>query len=437
MITTKITFNKSYNKRETSNFILFSLGKLVSIFGNAIYTFAMGLFVLQSTGSGLSFATTLIVGTIPILLVNPIAGVMADRFDKKKLVIWTDIFSGLVLLAVYLLSLIYGLSLMMIYISTFIITSFTCIFGISIEAAKPNMVSDKMLLNINSVSKIIDSISSILGPMIGGMVFAFMDIKVFILINGLSYIMSGISEMFIDFKFNVQLDNKNNEESYVDKKLNYMINIFIKDIKDGFKYIIMRKGLTRIISIFVSLNFFLGLSITVPLPYIINNVLRLSSREFGFIEGAFPVGLIVGALLIKKIIENVSYNRLLVNSSKGIAVSMILMGLPVLFINTAFNSTVYLIYYCVTMILLGIFIAFVDIPLMYILQKFIPNEYRGRVISLGITIAKTILPLALIISGVLVNLISSYILPVTGGVLLLIFSLVVLRGSKEITKELN
>lgn len=156
------------NKTERRNFILFSLGKFVSIFGASIYSFAIGLYVLEITGSGLNFALSLIVSSIPMLIINPFAGVLADKFDKKKIVVMMDIVNGTFLMLIYIISCIYGLSLPIIYISTFITTIFSTIFGISMEAAIPNIVSKDMLMNINSISKIIDSISSILGPMVGG-----------------------------------------------------------------------------------------------------------------------------------------------------------------------------------------------------------------------------------------------------------------------------
>jgi len=75
------------------------------------------------------------------------------------------------------------------------------------------------------------------------------------------------------------------------------------------------------------------------------------------------------------------------------------------------------------MIFAGIAISFIDIPLFYILQKTIPDEFRGRVLSIGLSIAKMILPVALIIAGVLINLLPSYFLPIISGVLLCIFSI--------------
>lgn len=412
------------NKREISNLILFSLGKGMSVFGTSIYTFAIGLHVLNATGSGLSFAATLFFGLVPIIIFNPIAGVIADRFDKKKIVVGMDFLNGAMFITLYFLSLMYDLNLVMIYLSTFLTTAFTTIFGISIETAKPNMVSDKKLLSINSISKIIDSISSILGPFIGGLIFAYIDIKSFILINGISFISSAISEIFIDFKYNYE--EKNKEETKIG---------FIKDIKEGFRYIAERKDIIKILSIVISLNFYLSFSVTVPLPFIINNVLKLTSKQYGVIESAFPVGMIIGAVFVKKAFEKTSYDRLLIFTSLLLPISMILLGVPLLLFNLSISSVIYLIYYSIIMIAFGIAIAFVDIPVIYLIQKIVPDEFRGRVLSVGISIGKTISPIALIISGFLINRLPSYILPMAGGSMLLIINILILKRSSVINIE--
>lgn len=69
---------KSKNRKEISNLVLFSLGKFVSVFGTSVYTFAIGLYVLKVTGSGLSFAVTLGFGLVATIIFNPIGGAMAD-----------------------------------------------------------------------------------------------------------------------------------------------------------------------------------------------------------------------------------------------------------------------------------------------------------------------------------------------------------------------
>lgn len=414
------------NKKERLNFILFSLGKFVSIFGASIYSFAIGLHVLKITGSGMSFALSLIVSIIPMLVINPFAGVLADKFDKKKIVVSMDIINGLFLMLLYIVSGIYGLSLEMIYISTFITTIFTTIFGISMESAVPNIVSENMLININSISKIIDSISSILGPMVGGIVFAFIDIRYFILFSGVSYVLSGISEIFIDFKFNYS-GNNDSENSIR----------FVEDMKKGLEYIAGEKEIIGLFSVFISLNFFIGLSVTIPLPYIINNVLELGSKALGIIQSSFPLGIIVGAIIVKRVMKKNSYKKILILSSLILGICTNLLGFPVLFKNIVFTNAIYTFYYSGIMIVFGVAISFIDIPILYILQRMIPNEYRGRVLSIVMTMVKAILPLALILSGFLLNRIPAYFITTVGGILLFITNVLALNKEKALFLDMN
>ncbi len=401
------------NYKEFKNILLFTAGKTVSVFGSAIYTFALGLYVLELTGSALSFAVSLILGTLPMVILNPIAGVVADKLDKKKLVVSMDFLSGLLLVAAYLLSAVYGLNLTLIYATTFLLTVFTIFFTVAFEAAKPNIVSEKLLLNINSISKIIDSVSSILGPMLGGVIFAVLDIRTFVLFNGISFIISAISEAFIDFRFNCSEEIKTESKATVN---------FIKDIKEGFAYLGKQNSIKSLIITLVALNFFLGFSVTVPMPYIINNVLKLDSAKFGMIQGAFPVGMIIGALLIKKISDSSSYFLIFKKISTALSICIIMLGLPILFTSISFIEIFYVIYYCLIMICFGILIAFIDIPIAYLMQKVIQEEYRGRVWSISISMAKALLPVALLTSGMLINMIPAYIMPFAGGVMLLIIN---------------
>ncbi len=397
------------NKRECANFGLCSLGFFISLFGSSIYTFAIGLHVLNITGSGLSYAITIVLGTIPMVILNPFAGVLADKLEKKKIVVLMDLLNGVLFLTLYLLSTRYGLKLSMIYISAFITTILTTLFNISFQAAIPNIVSERLLMSLNSVDKILNSTSTILGPMIGGLVFAKVDIRFFILINGISFIFSGIIEIFINFKFNI---NKEPKES--NKEIN-----FKDDIKEGIKYLFNNKEIVGIYTIFISLNFATGFSITVPLPYIVNNILKLGSEYFGIIQGAFSIGMIIGAVFVKKIYSKVSYKKLLLNMSTVMSFLTVTIGLPLLWINK-FSNFEFLIYYCTVMTIIGIVIAFVDIPLFYILQTLIPDEYRGRVLSIGLSAAKACVPVAVILSGALINKIMPVYITMTGGLVLLI-----------------
>ncbi|WP_108672539.1 MFS transporter [Peribacillus acanthi] len=420
-----ISISGEKDRHERKNLFLYSTGKTVSIFGTAIYNFTLGLYVLKLTGSALSFAVTLILGIIPMILMNPFAGVMADKFNKKTIVVSMDLANGVLLVFVYVLSNIVGLHLFLIYATTFLMTLFTTFFGVGLEAAKPNMVSEKRLMNMNSISKIIDSVATIMGPVLGGMVFAIFDIKTFIIINGISFIFSGFSMMFINFKL---FKHHSNEESSGGN-----IHI-IRDIKDGFHYLLERKSIMNLFILLITLNFFLGFAVTIPLPYIINTVLELGSKEFGMIHAAFPVGMILGAVLVKKITKRISYSSLLTYLSFSLSIFMIIIGFPVMLEGFPLQPIFYIVFYSAVMFFIGTIVALIDIPISFFMQKEIPDEYRGRVISMGISIGKTMLPMAMLTSGVLLNLLPSYFMPIAGGMLFLLFNL---RSTTKVNIEIT
>lgn len=415
MLLSSLSPKRSLINKEISNIVLLSTASCISLIGTSIYNFAIGLYVLRLTGSGLSFATTLVLGIISAILVNPFAGALADRLNKKILTIVTDTLNGLLLIGIYLLTTKYTLNLPMIYVSTLFLNIFTTIYGISIETAKPNLVSSEKLLSMNSISKIIDASSSIIGPMLGGIVFAFFNIRVFILINGFSFILSALLHLFIDFKFN-----------YNNCEVKDKLNLFA-DILEGIKYLKDKKNIISMFGIYIALNFFLGLSISVPMPYIINNVLKLNAKFFGIIEAAFPVGMICGALIIKKIMEKYSYTKIIKFSSILLSACMAAIGISVILNYKIHIASFYLIYYILITISAGTAISFIDIPIFYILQQTIPDNFRGRVLSLGISIAKMVLPFALIMAGALINIVPTYTLSIVGGVGLCIFSILYIK----------
>ena len=400
------------------NLGLFIIGKLISVFGSAIYTFAIGLYVLKQTGSGFSFALTLFVGLIPTIIFSPVAGYMSDRFDKKKIVVSMDFANGMMFLILFMLTLKFELNQPMIYISTFMTTVFTTFFGIAFEAAKPNLVADEKLMSINSLSKVIDSTALILAPVLGGLIFAFTDIKTFILINAVCFIFSAGIETMIDFNYNIKSTAEINDDGG-----------FVEDIKDGLTYIRKSSEIVKMINVLVILNFFISFSVTVPLPYIINNLLNLSSNQYGIIQGAFPVGMILGAVVVGKIIEKIDYMKLLIFSSITLSVAIALLGLPLVLADA--SSLAYMIYYISIMVIFGIAISFIDVPILWLMQKSIPDNLRGKVLSISMSIVKLIAPLGLVISGMIINSVPVYIMTFAGGGILMLSNLLILNQKNK------
>lgn len=418
---------KYIKNKEDRNSILFYLANLISIFGTAIYTFAISLYTLKITGSSISFSTTLILSILPIIILNPFVGVIVDKFNKKKLAVMANILNGIFLFIVYLISNWKGLNLGTIYLSTFVITSINIIFDISIDSAIPNIVSKEKVVNINSGNRIIDSISSVLGPVLGGVAFAAFNIETFILINSISFIVSAILDTLIDFKYNTENESEEIEsESITVGKLNYF-----KEIAEGFKYLISKGYIIRILSIFIIFNFFISFSVTIPIPIILNNILEIPAKSYGLIQGGIPVGIIIGAFVVKKIIAKYKLNNIFSAVGIVMSVNIILLSIPLLF-KTMNNINVYIMYYLVIMIFMGICISLVDIPFSYTMQTNIEEEYRGRSISLTISIVKVVVPISYIISGILLQSIEPYIVVLFGGISVLIISIIFFKYAKLI-----
>ncbi|HKL76311.1 MAG TPA: MFS transporter [Halanaerobiales bacterium] len=406
--------------RENANLFLFSSGKLISLFGTAIYTFALGLYLLKATGSGLTFATNLVLYTLPMVLINPLAGVLADRINKKIVVVGSDLLNGIFLLSVYWLASKFGLSVILVYISTFFMTVLAAFFNMGIESAKPNLVRDEKLIKINSMARVIESASHIIGPMFGGLIYAFIDIKLFILINGISFLLAALMEFFINYQFNLKEEDKSNKEKVdLNKKIK---NKLWLEMKEGYNYIFSRKHLKALVYIFIALNFFFNFSVIVPLPYLLNTFWEVDSTIYGIVQGAFPVGMIMGALLVNKIIKKISYSKLLKRISYSTGFGVIAFGFPLIIFADNPGQNFILIYYTILMLMSGIVVSWVDIPANVLLQRMVPGRILGRVISVKLSIVKLIVPISLIISGYLVNIISPLYLFIGGSLIFLIFN---------------
>jgi hypothetical protein len=413
----KIKAITSPSKSELKNLYLFTSGKAVSILGSSIYTFAIGLYVLKMTGSALNYATTLMLSIVPLIIISPIAGVVADRIPKKWLIVGMDLANGLLFTVLYFYATARTLNLTIIYSTTVLLNVFTTFFGIGLEAAKPSLVTSDRLIRLNSLSKLIDSAASILGPVIGGVVFALIDIRAFILFNAVSFIFSAITEWFIDYHLN-QDDMKGARTT------GSKANSFMKDLNDGWRFFSHNRSILELFFVFVSLNFLLGFSVNVPAPYIINQLLKMPSASFGIINGMFPMGLIIGTLTVEGVMRRVEFRKLLITMNAFIAILAGFIGLPlVLNLNNTYN----LLFYAALNTLMGIAIAYVDVPIMTILQKETPRVLLGRVLSLIMSLVKVILPVALITSGLLINIMPVGIIPILGASVAFFYSVFLLK----------
>lgn len=408
------------NRLVYTNMTIFLVGKLVSLLGSRMMSFAIGLYVLNITGSGMNFAFTMILSTIPAIILSPIAGTIADRSNRKFIVVLMDALSGILLVGIFITSRAYGLSLMLIYISIFFLSVFSTFFSVAMEASIPTIVDEKRLIKINSYNSSISSLASILGPVLGGIVYGFINIETFIVLNGISLILSAISEMFIDFKLGAKEKNYN---------LSNQKRSIFTDMKEGFTYIKTKKVIfsTLIFSIYINFAFS---AYMVALPYIVNTELGLTSEQYGFIQAAFAVGSLLFSLLFSTLSDQKSKYFYIILSMVIISFLMMATGVPSLKFFKSIEPFILLVYFILLNFIIGSALIFVNLPFFIMLQKQTPDEYRGRVNGLLGTMSLSISPIGMLIGGILIDSLPSLILPLICGILFLILTMVLYKKAE-------
>lgn len=117
------------------NKIIFILGRIASVFGTQIYNFVFALFVLYTTGSALNFAITLILETIPRILLGPVAGIAADRWNRKIVIVGSDFISALLLIISYVFLSVTGNNLWLVFLLTFFLNAINTVFDVTMTAS--------------------------------------------------------------------------------------------------------------------------------------------------------------------------------------------------------------------------------------------------------------------------------------------------------------
>ncbi|HEK9102496.1 TPA: MFS transporter [Bacillus pseudomycoides] len=411
MADASVSQNDSRMKVATRNIILMMIGKMSSLLGAGIYTFAMGLYVLKTTGSGVGFAITLICGSVPRVVCGPIAGAVADRVNRRWLIIGMDLLSSLTMITMFILSTVFGASLLFIYISAALLSIYASFYSVSFTSSIPSLVDVGRIQKASALNQTADSLSRILAPIIGGIIFGLFSITSFFLLNGITFFLAAIVQLFIVF----DLYKKEVEEEKGD---------FFASIKEGLLYVKQQHEIYGLMKVALWVNFFSS-ALFVALPYIIVQSLHLTSKQLGTVEGMLAVGMLIGAIVL-------SVRKEVNNPFRSIYISLFLFASLSLF--TVFPLIVEIpkaasfIYYIVFMLLSGISMMAVNIPMQVHIQKTTDPGYLGRVFGLLETIATAIAPLGMILFGFLLDMLpTSIVMLILGSGLFL----VVLVGMKQ------
>jgi len=386
-------------RAERKNLVLFLSGKFVSLLGSQMYGFAMGLYILRLTGSGMSFAINILLSAIPALIFSPLAGSMADRKNRKAIVVGADLLSGLVMLVVFAVTMNIGLKVALVYLSTFLLRSISIFFSVTFDAAMPNLVRQEKIGQIQSLSQAITQGTNILGPIFGALLYAVVSPQIFLLANGVSFILSGISEMFIDFYWRVAPTEPNEEEA----------TGYFASIKEGASYMFNNPMMKAMIRNIIGINFFFTV-IGIMIPVVLVRDLQMSSQQFGFTEALFSVGALIWSIRMS---QSADQDVTLLGYSKKLIVLPFLtlaMGFAVVPGISILATIPPVVYYGILAFTMGACLMAINIPMMVYIQKNTADENRGRVMGFLNMISMLISPIGYLLHGYLSDVLPSYIL---------------------------
>lgn len=381
-------------------------GRLVSQVGDGILYFALTWLVLDLTGSGAALGTLLFVSSVPGVLLAPFSGVLADMWDRKTIVVTMDIARGLISLVVAWIFKTGQLSLPILYVATTLSALCGVLFGPAISAAIPGMVKKEELVKANALNNLSRSATMIIGPVIGALLLGGAGYFGVFLLNGISFLLSAFSEMFIRFPKTEILESQ--EESRGSQ--------FVRSLKEGFVYIWSNGGLRTLILFAVVLNFLGAPMFGVLFPYLGKEILKMEAQHFGLAQSAMPVGIILGTLSIGYLTKRFTKDRLLVVGiiAQGI-VGAILGFLALPTFNQLLDPFTTLVALAVPIFLIGIFNILVNVPFQVMLQETVPDHYRGRVYGLLDSMVQMLVPISMALVGVLVDAISPFYLLLFSG----------------------
>jgi len=375
---------KLFNK----NFLLLWQGQFVSKLGTQVYTIVIILWLMDVTNSASIIGLFGMVAGIPIVLLSAFGGAVADRFPRKKIIVFCDTINGFAILTLAALMLLNPDKSQILIISLFLITivasSVNAFFGPAISASIPDIVPEKMVAGANTMGSFSEKISVFIGQGLGGILYQTIGAPLIVLFDGISYLVSAFSESFI------HIPQKIPEKT---KEFSSYFQTFKDDIKEGFKYINKNKGLKRLLLISVVLSFF-SMPVIVLLPFYVNLHLMAPKEWYGFLMAIFGVGAFLGYMIVGIFrIPGRKRKKVLILFMILEASGYILIGI----IDSTYQAA--LLFF-----LGGVFSGFIMVSIVTILQITTPSNIRGRVFGVLTTISASVSPLGMGLGGVIADL---------------------------------
>ena len=357
------------------NFYKLWLGELISNIGSGMTAFALSVYVYEKTGSVSYVSLITLLSFMPSIILSPIGGLLADRYDRRLLMIIGDLFSGLGL--VYILWNIQAgeNSIVPIFVGITFSSIFTSLLEPSYRATLTDILEEENYAKASGLIQVAGSAKYLISPVIAGMILSVADIRVILLLDILTFITTCLMIFLVRKSMNSEMQNYKKDS--------------FKGLLEGLFIIKENRGVYSLVIIMFFVCFFMGFIQILIRPMI----LALSSvKTAGMMESLCAVGLLIGSLWIG--IAGIKKNY-----SKILAVACFFCG--IFMSMTGVNKNL-------AIIGISTFLFFSTLPFMnscadVLVRVSVPNELQGRVWGLISLITQMGTVAAYIISGIMAD----------------------------------
>jgi MFS family permease len=350
-------------------------GNLISFFGDQIYLIAIPLMVLTITGSPVSMGIVAALERLPILL-QPFAGIMSDKFNRKHLLLLCDLGRCLMVGMIGVLFILEVLEMWIVYPVVFGIGLLSQIYNTSQFASVPSLVRREDLQAVNSLNSGVFNLAVFLAPGLGGLIISFFNPGYALMVNSVSFLVSFLAIASLRMKMNERDSSR------------YSI---WGEIREGFEFVaktkpILYTNLAMVFSVFGT-TLFLTL-----LVFHLKDSINVNTVMIGWLLSMGGVGAIAGAITSNLFRKRFSYRNILFTASVIGGLSILCFGL----LETYF--------WLVIMNAVGTFCASMMSPcIITIRQTLTPDHLLGRVQATSRLMTWVFMPLAAFLAGILAD----------------------------------
>lgn len=351
---------------KNKNFALILFGNIASVFGDIFLNMGLALYVLKLTGSAEQFASILSLSVIPQLLFGLFSGIIVDRLDKKKTIIFLDLIRGIYLIILFSLMITGNLGITMIYITVMFFSLCDIFFGPSCIVILPLILKNEELVSGNTILNSLTEATKVLGAIIGTFIYGIYGLEIILIVDAITFFISAFSE----FCMNFSSPKYNNKDSNILKNINDGLKMFFKDIR-----------ITSLVSNGILTHLVLFPFFSVGIPYVIINLLKCPNVYYGIVESTGTAALVLSAVIV-----SITKNRL--NTAQSINLGIIGMLISViLFVPLGYKEFLYtlsnngvltVLYFGLTNFIMFLSFGYYLVFFVSFYQSSIPKEFLGR-----------------------------------------------------------